>query len=97
MRTNTNERLISAIHTAAADFINRESNRRSLITVTHVDLAEGDKNARVFVSVFPKEQSHAAIDFLERQKDEFRVFLREHVKFHTLPHVSFLLDPEMGG
>ena len=89
------DRLTAALHTAAAEFINRESNRRSLITVTSVEWPEGDKRARIFVSVFPASQTPAAMDFLSRQHDEFMAFLKKRVKLHMLPHVSFLPDPEM--
>ena len=90
------DRLGSALHTAAAEFINRESNRRSLITVTRVDWPEGEKQARVFLSVFPQNQTPAAMDFITRQHKEFMLFLKKSVKLHVLPQVTFLPDPEMG-
>jgi ribosome-binding factor A len=90
------DRLASALHTVAAEFINRESNRKSLITVTHVDWPEGEKQARVFVSVFPQKDTHAAMDFLKRQHDHFMSYLKKSVKLHMLPYVSFLPDPAMG-
>lgn len=94
--TKKDDRVVSAIHTAAAHFINRESNHRSLITVTHVELLHGEKNARVFVSVFPQKDTRAAMDFLSRQRDAFRIFLRREVKLPFLPHIVFLPDPSMG-
>ncbi|MBI3573675.1 ribosome-binding factor A [Candidatus Kaiserbacteria bacterium] len=90
------DRLASALHTAAAEFINRESNRRSLITVTRVEWPEGERGARVFISVFPQKNTHAAMDFLTRQHDAFMAFLKKSVKLHVLPYVTFLPDPEMG-
>ena len=96
MTQHKDEHLQSAVHAAAAEFINRESNRRSLITVTHVELRDRGKNARIFISVFPPEQTAAAIDFLSRQKDEFRTYLRQQIRSRTLPACSFLPDPNMG-
>lgn len=90
------EKVVSAITSAAAEFINRESNRRSLITVTRVEIEEGGKTARIFVSVMPEEQTHAVADFLSRQRDEFSTFLKKKVRLHTIPRVTFLPDPEMG-
>ncbi len=89
------ERLAAALHTAAAEFINRESNRRSLITVMRVELPD-DHHARIFVSVYPEKGARAAMDFLSRQHDAFMSYVKKSVKLHALPHVSFLLDPEMG-
>ncbi|MES2014836.1 MAG: ribosome-binding factor A [Patescibacteria group bacterium] len=90
------ERFVSALTAAAALFISRESNRRSLITVTRVELEDGGKKARIFVSVLPKEQTHAVTDFLSRQKEEFVAFLKTQARLHTIPRVTFLPDPEMG-
>ena len=90
------ERFISALSAAAAQFINRESNRRSLITVTKVHIADGGKTAQIFVSVLPKEQTHAVADFLSRQRQEFLVFLKTQARLHTVPRVTFLPDPDMG-
>ena len=90
------ERFISAIAQAIAEFISRESNRRSLITVTKVELSENDRVARIFVSVMPQDQAHAAIDFLTRNKDEARFFLKKRIKSRMLPYIEFLLDPDMG-
>ena len=88
------ERLISAIHTAAAEFINRESNRTSLITVTKVTMPD-EKHALIFVSVFPQKDTAAVVDFLSRQKEEFLRFVKKTVKLHFVPHMSFMADPEM--
>ena len=95
MTAKKDDRLISAIHAAAAEFINRESNRRSLVTVTSADLPD-EKHARVFISVFPQKDAHAAMDFLARRHGEFMAFLKKSVKLHTVPIVSFLPDPAMG-
>ena len=95
MTGKKDERLISAIHAAAAEFINRESNRRSLVTVTAADLPD-EKHARIFISVFPQKDTRAAMDFLSRRHGEFMVFLKKSVKLHVVPQVFFLPDPSMG-
>jgi ribosome-binding factor A len=93
--SKSDDRIISALHTAAAEFINRESNRRSLVTVTKVVLTD-EKHAQIFVSVYPQKDGAAVTDFLSRQREEFFMFMRKTVKLHSTPHVVFLLDPEMG-
>ncbi len=90
------ERLISAIHTAAAEFINRTSNRRSLVTVTKVVMLD-EKHVQIFVSVYPQKDAAAVTDFLSRQKDEFLAFVKKTVKLHFTPKMMFLPDPDMGG
>ena len=88
----SDDRLLSAIHTAAAEFINRESNRRSLVTVTRVTMTD-EKHAQIFVSVYPEKDTAAVIDFLSRQKDEFLAFIKKTVKLHITPKMVFLPEP----
>ncbi len=90
------EKLASALMVAAAEFINRESNRRSLVTVTRVDLGERGRAATVFVSVMPQEQTHAVMDFLSRQEGEFKQYLRNNMRIRSIPRVVFMADPMMG-
>lgn len=90
------ERFAAALKDAAALFINRESNRRSLITVTKIEIEDAGKRARIYVSVMPKDQTHAVTDFLSRQEREFISFLKSTVKVHVVPRVTFLPDPDMG-
>lgn len=91
------EKMIEALHKAASEFINRESNRRSMITVTKVSLDRRGKSAEIFVSVFPEKDTAAATDFLNRQRREFSDYLKKHLRVHSLPHVEFLADPVIGG
>lgn len=95
-QVHRDERFVSALGAAAALFINRESNRRSLVTVTRVEITDGGKSARIFVSVLPKDQTHAVADFLSRQRQEFLAFLKTQARLHTIPRVTFLPDPDMG-
>ena len=92
--TKQDERLIAAIHTAAAEFINRESNRNSLITVTKVAMRD-EKHAQIFISVYPQKDVAAAVDFLSRQHKEFLSFVKKTVKLHFIPKLEFMADPDM--
>jgi len=97
MSEHKKERLLTAIEHAAAEFINRESNRKSLITVTRATFRENEKTVNVFISVIPDTEMGAAIDFLSRQRDSFLEFLRRKIRTRTLPHVYFLADPYGAG
>ena len=97
MSSRRNARLISALEHATAEFVNRESNRKSLITVMRVELAERDRLARIFVSVLPADQTGAAIDFLSRHKEGLSEYLKKKIQIHALPRIEFLPDPNMGG
>ncbi len=90
-------KVLSALEHTAAEFINRESNRQSLITVTHAELDDRGQEALIFVSVYPDERAHGAIDFLNRNVDEFKKFVRSRLKMHNIPRYRFMQDPNLGG
>jgi ribosome-binding factor A len=87
----------SALVHVAAEFVNRESNRRSLITVTRVELDDRGHKARIYVTIFPDTQVKAALDFLGRVEDDFIQFARTRIKMQTLPRCTFVQDPNIGG
>ena len=91
------EKISSAILQAAAEFVNRESNRRSLITVTKVEIDERGLKCRIFVTVYPDTQAVAALDFLSRMDDDLMDFLHKRIKMHKLPRCSFVQDPNIAG
>ena len=74
------------------NFIAREAGRGTLITPTRVDISPDHKNATVFVSVFPDTAREHALAFLERNRDEFRTFMKKEARFSSLPYVQFEFD-----
>ncbi|MEK7114117.1 MAG: hypothetical protein AAB850_01025 [Patescibacteria group bacterium] len=86
-----NNRAAEIVAREAAQFIAREAGSESLITVIRAQsVAHGDR-MMVFVSVFPIEKAHAALSFLERQREAFSNYLKQHAHLR-LPRVDFLLD-----
>ncbi len=77
---------------AAATFVNRESNRESLITVTHAELSTDEKRATIFVSVLPDSYEAHALDFLKRKRAELRTYVQKHVRLRVIPFFDFALD-----
>lgn len=75
----------------AAQFIAREAGNESLITVTRAQSVAHGERIMVFVSVFPIEKAHAALAFLERQREAFSNHLKNHAHLR-LPRVDFMLD-----
>ncbi len=90
-----NEKVRAALLHAAQEYVNRESNRTSLITVTRVEMSD-DAVAHIFVSVFPPESTGSAIYFLTRSIPEFVDFYKKSIRIRNVPHITFLADPEMG-
>ena len=86
------EGLKDVIRTTVATFIEAESNKQSLITITNVDLTRDFKTATLFVTVFPEHKEQAAIDFLHRKGTEVRNQLKKHTRLPVIPHVDFEID-----
>lgn len=81
-----------AIKAAAGQFVARESNGQSLITVTDVDMQNEGKKAVILISVYPPHKGQAALDFLKRQRDELKDHIRRSVSLGRLPHFDVELD-----
>ena len=76
----------------AGQYIAREANRNTLITPTRTDIGRDRRNATIFVSVFPTEESDRALTFLIRHKDLFREYLKSASRLSRLPYIKFELD-----
>ena len=76
----------------AGEFFARESNRESLITVTHADVSPDLRNVNIFLSVLPDKYEAAVLNFAKRNRTEFREFLKKHGRMQYLPNVEFEID-----
>ena len=87
------QKLEQAIMHAAADFIARESNRTSLITVTNIKIGHGAKQATIFISVLPESAEADALNFLMRKRGELREFVTKQVAIRQAPFMNIEVDP----
>jgi ribosome-binding factor A len=77
---------------AAADYLARESNRQSLVTVTRADIAPNLKEVTIFLSVLPQSAEEVVLNFAKRNRTDFRNYLKEKTRLHPLPTVDFQID-----
>ena len=80
------------MRTAAAEFLAREANRNSLITVTRVQMSEDGKRATVYITVFPELGEPAALAFANRNRGELGRFLSSRTKGMRIPKFEFEID-----
>jgi ribosome-binding factor A len=92
MTSHRSEQVSQLIMQHASEFLERESNRRSLVTVTRADLAPNFKYVTIFLSVLPESEEKPALDFAKRQRSAFRDYLMKHSRLHPVPTVDFELD-----
>lgn len=86
------ERLSGAIQHGIAEFVERESNGKSLITITRVALSADKKRATVFFTTFPDSYEEQVLLFLKRNMSDLVYFLKKKFKFSRLPLLEVMLD-----
>ncbi len=86
------DKLQSKIQELAAAFLAHEASPRSLITVTGFELSEDNRHGTILLSVYPKIEERAALDFARRKRGEFKHYIYEHLRVGHLPELDFALD-----
>ena len=86
------EKTASLIKDIAADFIQRESNKTSLITVTRVVLSNKGKNAQILFTVYPQNRESQAVEFTARKASEFREYVKSRTQMRVIPFFRFEID-----
>lgn len=90
--TFRDEKIKDQIKKFAAEFLQKESNGLSLITVTNVQLGHEAKEATILLTVLPEEKQDEALEFARRQLSEFREFMNKKVKAGRMPFFHFDID-----
>lgn len=86
------EKIGEIIKRLSAEFIERESNRDALISVTRVDISPDLKRVIIFISVLPESKEEASLFFVKRQGTAMRTYIKEHAKIRTIPYLEFIID-----
>lgn len=96
MKTSDNskhhQRLSSEIAEKVSQFINEQSNRQSLITITNVKVSNDDSVAVCYVSIIPDEQSSIGLAFLKRKTFELKQYLQKNTRWRRIPNIRFEID-----
>lgn len=86
------EKISNNIKELLGAFIEENSNRKSMITITNIYLTSDFKRVTLFVTVFPEQSENAALDFLKRQRSDARDYLKKHSRLARLPFIDFEID-----
>lgn len=76
----------------AAEFLEIESNKTALITVTRTAISPDFKQATIYITVLPEERESSALDFAKRKLGPFRDYTKSKVKFRMLPFFNIEID-----
>ena len=80
------------IRKIVSEFVNRESNRTSLITITRVDISPNFSKADIFFTVLPEKSEESALNFLKRKRPEVKTLIKKNMNLRRIPFVDFELD-----
>lgn len=87
-----NEKVANGIKELAAQFLSRENNRTSLISVTSCAVSSDLKRATIFITVFPVAKETGALGFVKRKLKELREFLKEKMPIKIIPFLDVAID-----
>ena len=86
------EKVANHIKELAAEFLGKENNRTSLITVTGATASPDLKKATIFITVLPSSKEGPALSFVKRQRGELRDFLKKNMEVKTIPFIDIVID-----
>ncbi|MES2023213.1 MAG: ribosome-binding factor A [Patescibacteria group bacterium] len=87
-----NEKIAQFIKKLSAEFLGRENNRTSLVTVTSATCSPDLKKATIFITVLPESKEHDALDFAKRKRADLRDFLKKNMEVKTIPFIDIQID-----
>jgi ribosome-binding factor A len=89
---NRTEKVANFIKELSAQFLGRENNRTSLITVTSATVSPDLKRATVMITVLPESKEHDALDFAKRKRGELREHLKKNMQTKIIPFLDIVID-----
>ena len=85
-------RLSEIVREKAAEFLQRESNRISLLTVTRINISKDGKLITILFTVLPEHKQHEALAFVKRLRGDFRQYFIDHSRMGHVPTFDFDID-----
>ena len=86
------EKLPELLKRLAAEFIEREYNSPSLVTVTGANISTNQKNVDILYTVLPDKDEGVVKKFLDLNNNNFIEFIDSHARIGRMPSIRFLLD-----
>ena len=87
-----NEKVANNIKELSAQFLGRENNRTSLITVISCSTSPDLKKATIFITVLPTSKEDVALNFVKRNLGDLREFLKKNLPIKTIPFINVAID-----
>ena len=92
MEGQRSSKIEERIREIVAQFIEAESNKTALITVTRVALGARGREATIFVTVMPQTGEESAVNFLKRKRKELKKLVMKGLGIHPVPFLDVQID-----
>lgn len=92
MEDSRKAKIEEQIREISAKFIERESNRTSIITVTGVNVFEKGRKATLYITVLPESGEESAVNFLKRKRPEIKEVIKKGLRINTIPFIDIEID-----
>ena len=92
MEGNRKFKIQEVLREIVAEFINRENNKTSLITITRVDISPNLSSGDIYVSVFPETAEESALNFLKRKRPDVKEEIKKKMHLRKIPFIDFKID-----
>lgn len=86
------EKVANYIKELSAEFLGRENNKTSLITVTSANCSPDLKKATIYITVLPNSKEKTALEFAKRKRPELREFLKKNMNTKIVPFIDIAID-----
>ncbi len=86
------EQIRERVREIVSKYVSRETNGRSIISVSTVDINDKADIAVIFVTVIPESEEKAAMDFLKRKRSEIRKDIMKKLPIARIPVIDFKID-----
>lgn len=86
------EKVEESVKHLASEFLVRESNNKSLITVTNIVLSPDEKRATIYLSVLPESEEESVLSFAKRKRADMREYIRERLRSRVIPFLDVEID-----
>lgn len=92
MPAERKDKVANLIKKLSAEFLERENNRTSLITVTSANCSPDLKKATIFITVLPDDKEKTALEFIKRKRGDLREFIKKNLNIKNIPFLDVELD-----
>ena len=87
-----NEKVANRIKELAAEFLQRENNNTSLITVTSASCSPDMKRGTILITVLPTNKEDLALEFAKRKRADLREYISKNMATKVVPFIDIEID-----